>query len=250
MVSHISKITFPVVLLFLFFIIALHYAGHFFPASWLSAMHHVDIVSEYVKTAFELAAIIIALFKWKSIKRWVIHKFGHKEFESTGDEFSVAEEKVHGIIIPVSRTEQPEWIIRHLKPRHVAILYTDFKQSRDAAFELVRKFSSAALFNLTEDDIKTGKDIIANAEDPLATKELTRRSIRHMLALGLKHENIFVDTTGGKVPMSIGAFQAAEEEGVSSIYVVGKGEKGFIADPAIRQQGMPIFISEKRQGES
>jgi len=250
MVSHISKITFPVVLLFLLFIAALHYAGHFFPESWLSAMHHIDIVSEYIKTAFELTAIIIAVIKRKDITRWFISRFRRKEFEGTGDEFPVSEEKVEGIVIPVSRTEQPEWIIRHLKPRYVALLYTGFKQSRDATLELVRKFSSTTLFNLTEDDIKNGKDMIADAEDPLVTKELTRRAIRHMLALDLKHENIFVDTTGGKVPMSIGAFQAAEEENVSSIYIVGKGEKGFITDPSIRQQGMPIFISEKREGKS
>jgi hypothetical protein len=152
-------------------------------------------------------------------------------------------------VIPVSRTEQPEWIIRHLKPRHVRLLYTDFSQSKEAAIKLVQKFSKDVLFNLTEEDIKNGKSMITDAEDPLATKELTSKAIKHMLALGLKHENIFVDTTGGKVPMSIGAFQAAEEEGVSTIYVVGKDDKGLITDPTIRQQGMPIFISEKRQEE-
>lgn len=246
MASHIPKITFPVVLFFLLFIAALHYAGHFFPETWLSAMHHIDIVSEYVKTAVELTAITIAVIKRKDIKRCLIRTFRHKEFEGTGEEFPVAEEKVHGVVIPVSRIEQPEWIIHHLKPRHIALLYTDFKQSRNAAFELVEKFSSTTLFNLTKDDIKNGKDMITNAEDPLVTKELTRRAIRHMLALGLKHENIFIDTTGGKVPMSIGAFQAAEEEGVSSIYIVGKDERGLITDPMIREQGKPIFISEKR----
>lgn len=250
MVLHISKITFPAILLFMLFIFTLPYAAHFFPELWLTEMHHIDIVSEYVKTAAELTAIVIAVIKRKDIKRWFIRKFRHKEFESTGDEFPVSEEKVRGIVIPISRIEQPEWIIRHLKPRHVALLYTDFQQSRDAALELVRKFSNTVLFNLTEGDIKNSKDMIADAENPLATKELTRLAIRHMLALGLQPANIFVDTTGGKVPMSIGAFQAAEEEGVSSIYVVGKGEKGFITDPAMRQQGMPIFISEKRQGES
>jgi hypothetical protein len=95
-VSHISKITFPVVLLFLLFIAALHYAGHFFPASWLNSMHHIDIVSEYVKTAFELTAIAIAVIKRKDIKHWFIRKFRNKEFESTGEEFPVSEKKVEG----------------------------------------------------------------------------------------------------------------------------------------------------------
>ncbi|MDW7998587.1 MAG: hypothetical protein RMI30_03945, partial [Thermodesulfovibrio sp.] len=56
--------------------------------------------------------------------------------------------------------------------------------------------------------------------------------------------NIFVDTTGGKVPMSIGAFQAAEEMSVSSIYIIGK-DHGKITDPMIKEHGEPIFISQR-----
>jgi hypothetical protein len=64
------------------------------------------------------------------------------------------------------------------------------------------------------------------------------------------NDDVVVNLTGGTKIMVIGAFQAAEEAGISSIYIVGRGEKGLIVDPTIRQQGKPIFISEKRQGES
>lgn len=218
---------------------------HFLPESWFPFMHHVGIVSEYVKTAIELTALLVTIFKWREIWNWVLKKFRRVEFIHTGDEFPVSEEKVHGIVIPVSRIEQPEWIIRHLKPRHVSLLYTSWHQSRDAAVELIRKFRGQVLFNLTEDDIKNSKDDITDAEDPLITKDLTKKALNYLLSSGLKPENIFVDTTGGKVPMSIGAFQAAEEAGISSIYIVGRGERGLITDPTIREQGRPIFISKK-----
>ena len=69
------------------------------------------------------------------------------------------------------------------------------------------------------------------------------------LAQGISKDNIFVDTTGGKVPMSIGAFQAAEEEGVASIYVCGTvydKKSGFIIkDPKNEAHGKPVFLSEK-----
>ena len=243
---HSFKPSITVIVIFIVLVFILPRMVHFLPESWFPSMHHVGIVSEYIKTAIELTAIIITLFKWKDIRRWFIRKFRHKEFEGTGDEFPVSEERVHGIVIPISRFEQPAWIIHHLRPRHAALLYTNFHQSRDAAVELIRTFSGQVLFNLTEDDIKNNKDIITDAEDPIITKELTHRAIRHMLALGLNSKNIFVDTTGGRVPMSIGAFQAAEEAGVSSIYIVGRGERGLIIDPTVREQGRPIFISEKR----
>ncbi len=44
--------------------------------------------------------------------------------------------------------------------------------------------------------------------------------------------------------MSIGMFQAAEQAGVSSIYVIGTQDKGLIKDPTIREHGSPVFMSE------
>lgn len=61
--------------------------------------------------------------------------------------------------------------------------------------------------------------------------------------LGIPESEVFVDTTGGTVPMSIGAFQAAEERNLSSIYVIGK-DKGKIKDWKKRQDGIPVYISD------
>lgn len=82
-------------------------------------------------------------------------------------------------------------------------------------------------------------------DNPSKAKELTRKHIRRLKAEGIEASRIFVDTTGGKVPMSIGAFQAAEEEGVSS-YVVGAQKEGHIKDPKIREHGRAIFMSDRR----
>jgi hypothetical protein len=207
-------------------------------------MHHIDIISEYIKTAAEITAIFIAAFKGRDIWNWLRKKWRKAEFINIGEEFKVPEEKVECIIIPVSRIQQPEWILRHLKPKRAALLYTEI--TKEAALKLASIFRDAVMFVLTEEDIKNSVDIISNADDPVQTKNIVSKYIRHFLGKGIQPENIFVDTTGGKVPMSIGAFQAAEEECVSSIYVVGKGERGQINDPTRRQEGLPIFISEKK----
>ncbi|GBD96747.1 hypothetical protein BMS3Abin06_01633 [bacterium BMS3Abin06] len=51
--------------------------------------------------------------------------------------------------------------------------------------------------------------------------------------------------------MSIGAFQAAEEEGVSSIYIVGTekdSRSGFIIRDAKKaEHGRPIFLSDRTE---
>ncbi|HHW20438.1 MAG TPA: hypothetical protein GXX27_04805 [Thermodesulfovibrio thiophilus] len=239
------KLSFPLIIIFISLVVILPHIVHIVPDSWFLSMHHVGIVSEYIKTAFELTALFVAISKWRDIWKWVLKKFRKVEFHNTGDNFPVSEEKVHGIVIPVSRTQQPEWIIRHMQPKYVSLLYTSFGNSIDAAKELINKFSTQVKFNLTEDDISNHKNIIDNAEDPLVTKKQTHQEIEHMLTLGFKPENIFVDTTGGKVPMSIGAFQAAEETGISTIYIVGTGKNGLINNPEKRNEGKPIFISKK-----
>jgi hypothetical protein len=55
--------------------------------------------------------------------------------------------------------------------------------------------------------------------------------------------------TGGTAPMSLGAFQAAEQMRVSSIYVMGlmtdaEGKKGRILDPEDPAQAEPRFMSD------
>jgi len=85
---------------------------------------------------------------------------------------------------------------------------------------------------------------VNDPDNPVHARELTERFIKRFLSEDVTASEIFVDTTGGKVPMSIGAFQA-EEEGVSLIYVIGT-VKGLIKDPRKREHGKPISLSDRR----
>lgn len=203
-------------------------------------IHSLTILVEYLKTSIELTLIIIAVKNWKPIYRWIL---GKREFRGTGEEFTFPKDKVKAIIVPVSRTEQPEWIIRHLEPKYVAFLYTE--QKKNHAIKLIKLFSEKIHFVNTLKEIEQGQNILSNPDNPNEAKEIVKKFIERFIAQGIKEENIFVDTTGGKVPMSIGAFQAAEEMGVSSIYIVGKGNDGTIKEPSLREQGYPIFLSRK-----
>lgn len=203
-------------------------------------IHSLTILVEYLKTSIELTLIIIAVKNWKPIYRWIL---GKREFRGTGEEFTFPKDKVKAIIVPVSRTEQPEWIIRHLEPKYVAFLYTE--QKKNHAIKLIKLFSEKIHFVNTLKEIEQGQNMLSNPDNPNEAKEIVKKFIERFIAQGIKEENIFVDTTGGKVPMSIGAFQAAEEMGVSSIYIVGKGNDGTIKEPSLREQGYPIFLSRK-----
>ncbi|MEN2995345.1 MAG: hypothetical protein ABDH19_08395 [Thermodesulfovibrio sp.] len=206
-------------------------------------VHGMTIVYEYVKTIIEIGLIVFASLKGKSAWKWIKNQLVRKEFKGTGEHFDYLKEKVKAIVIPVSRREQPEWIINHLNPEYVALLYTE--QSKEVASQITKDFSENIHFVRTVSEIDKGVDMIKNPDDPLESKSLTRKYIEQFIRNGVDESNIFVDTTGGKVPMSIGAFQAAEEMGVSSIYIVGR-VNGKIVNPQIREHGDPIFISRKK----
>ncbi|MBW1616294.1 MAG: hypothetical protein JRJ49_07140 [Deltaproteobacteria bacterium] len=204
-----------------------------------------DTVAGYLMNFSALFTVILGVWKKDDVMKYIKKWKTKPEFVGAGEPFEVPAERFKAAIIPVSRKEQPEWIIRHLKPAYVSLIYTE--QSRDAAKSLIKEFS---------DKIEFFPDI-DNAEDPsymLATPDKVedaqikaKRCMRRYIRKGLDLSEIFVDTTGGKVPMSIGMFQAAEQAGASSIYVVGTQEQGIIKDPAIREHGQPIFISEHNE---
>ena len=156
------------------------------------------------------------------------------------------EENVEAAVIPVSpRKEQPEWILRWLKPKHVSFLYSE--KSQKMAKELADEFSHPP-FNIefypNAKDIELGKYMVESADKPELSKGQVQVLINRFLDLEIPTDKIFIDTTAGTVPMSIGAFQMAEEMGVSSIYVVGTQNR-FIKDPKKRSHGNPVFISNR-----
>ncbi|NIR51601.1 hypothetical protein GWO43_23750 [candidate division KSB1 bacterium] len=129
-------------------------------------------------------------------------------------------------------------------PKHVSLVYSEY--SREVARELAETFSGQP-FNIQffpdANAMSQNRLKLEDVDKPEACKALVKEHLRRFAKESIPPTLTFVDTTGGKVPMSIGAFQAAEEIGVSSIYVVGK-ENGFIKDPGKREHGYPVFISD------
>jgi hypothetical protein len=212
------------------------------PKSLLTSLDNAGIVLGYSVTSLTAGIGIYAYLKRRYIKQW----FRRTEFHSAGQPFDVPAEKVDAVVIPVSRREQPEWILRFLKPRQVALLYTQV--SRETTIDLLQDFQTACQFSPNVLGIRQGEHMIRNPDDPVETKKIAKFFINRFKET-FPADRIFVDTTGGKVPMSIGAFQAAEEENVSSIYIVGTvwdSRSGLIVrDPKERSHGRPIFISDK-----
>ncbi len=218
-------------------------AGRIIPEEYIKYLDNAGIILGYLISCLSVGAAAYAVVKRREITKW----FKRPVFPKTGEEFEIPEEKVEAVVIPVSRKEQPEYIVRHLKPKHVGLLYTDI--SKSVALDITNDFGKVCNFVLSTNDIQISKDMITNPDDPSEAKELTRRYIRVFEAMDISKDKIFVDTTGGKVPMSIGAFLGAEEEGVSSIYIVGTIKDprrgSIIKDPKNPHHGRPIFVSDR-----
>ena len=92
--------------------------------------------------------------------------------------------------------------------------------------------------------------MLSSADEVEEARERAKKYIRKYVIKGIKPYEIFTDTTGDKLPMSIGLFQAAEQTGVSSMYVMATRDSGLIEDPAIKEEGKPVFISDHSAEDS
>lgn len=206
---------------------------------WVEQLTFANTVVGYLWYCATIALALVVWMKRFEIRRW----FRKTHFEHVGELFDVREENVTAVVIPVSRREQPEWIIRWLRPRYIALLYTE--KTMLEAKNLLLDFSSDDMqFIPNQMSIDNKEYMLDNPDDPKEARRLAKIFIQQFIAKGVPLRQIFVDTTGGKVPMSIGAFQAAEEMNVSSVYISGNLPNGHIEDPKIREQGRPIFISD------
>jgi len=233
-----------VFLIVLFFVIVAlipWYGMSYFKDSFLIRLDQAGILLGYFLSCLSVALGSFAWLKRKDIKKWMTRK----KFASVGAPFDVPEEFVEAMVIPVSpRREQPEWILRWLKPKHVSFLYTD--KSKLVAQKLVDEFSKAPHsidFYPNAKDIGSGKHMIETPDKPEVSKSQVQYFINRFIEKSIPVANIFVDTTAGTVPMSIGAFQTAEETGASSIYIVGTKDRK-IENPKIRAHGDPKFMSD------
>lgn len=231
------KIVMIVAISIAFFVTGILLSGYLLPNGIQLRLSSAADLFGYAASCLALAA---ALIGW--INRFELIKiFGKRYFVNTGQPLAVQADRIQAMVIPVSNAILAEWILSSLRPQSVAFLYTE--ATRHIALNLATDFSAVGIrFFPTAANIRESEFVLSTPDDPRKARELVRLFIDHFLAAGIPAGNIFVDTTGGKVPMSIGAFQAAEEAGISSTYIVAS--KGKIENPRSPEEGSAIFMSD------
>ncbi len=153
-----------------------------------------------------VASVLGALWAWLSrdkLRRWLqANRFPDPR------EITEEEQCWQALLFTVSQAAVPEWLIRRQRPQAVALLATDF--SMQVADDL------AALCH--ESGIQVfGPHRLDDPDDAEEAKATSQQLLKKLRAKGF--EQIAVDVTGGKTPMSLGAFMAAVEEQADAIYV-------------------------------
>ncbi len=218
--------------------------GYFFPESVIRVFDNAGIIMGFVGMCLTAA---MGLWVWKEKEE--VRNFFLNSPPDLKNFTDIEVDKVQAMIIPVSRKEQPEWILYHLKPNRVKFLYTP--KSHAVARELYEKFNSDVIGRKIDEVPEVRKDNVGreitpgwikNAFDPEEVYNEVLAMLDQLISDGYSKDNIFVDTTGGTVPMSIGAFMAAEEMGVSTVYVVATKPNGKIEDPQKSEEGRAIYL--------
>lgn len=150
--------------------------------------------------------LLFAMLKPDILRRW----FLRNRFPNVGDDLA-ADERWDGLIFTVSKAELPILVLRRLRPEHIGLIASG--QSQNHAETILRE---AEAMGITSHGIVR----VDNPDDPAETRECTRALLNRIRAAGSLH--CAIDITGGKTPMSLGAFMAAEEAGVSTLYLASR----------------------------
>lgn len=146
---------------------------------------------------------MMAFFNWEKVRRYFT-KNRFPNVQDTGDD----EVNWQGMLFTVSHEQTPLWVIDRCKPASISLLAT---QKSRAATEKIR--AHAKQQGLTVLD----PIYLENPDNPAEVKRETKHLLQRMQAEGV--HRIAVDITGGKTPMSVGAFMAAEEALIATVYV-------------------------------
>ncbi len=223
-------------LLFFILLVGFYFGAQLMPEPILKKLDNAGIVFGYVLLCFSSAIALHIYFNR--------HLYMRPGFALLGETLPTMSKAVKAVIIPVSRTEPPEWIIRWLKPQEVALIYTEKRESRDAALALVANYHGTTCKIIPAAvQINEGDRMLSTPDNPVTSKTLVRNYINEFLEKGYKEHEIFVDVTGGKTAMSLGMFQAAEEMRVATIYISGKHD-GKVKKPTDRDDAQAIYMSD------
>ncbi len=159
------------------------------------------------------ASLILAVVGWlrrNDLRRWL----ARNRFPEVGG----IPENAHweGLVFTVSKTETPRWVLEKVRPKRAAFVAS--RESYPAAQELAQ-FARGLGIEVH------GPLSIADPNEPAESRQATSILLSQLKGAGCA--SLAVDVTGGKVPMSLGAFMAAEETGAASLYVAAEFDAGL-----------------------
>lgn len=185
------------------------------PSTWLSAqtwdgLDKLGILLGDLTLTVGLAGTVWAFLRRKDIRRWM-GRFTARRLPPVGFELE-SRQRWDAIAFTISNAEVPLRILeRHLDVGRVGLIFSE--KSRPAADQI-------KAFLVTHGKPPAQEQVIHNVDDPAEARLKTRFMLDLWRAEGLA--TLAVDVTGGKTPMSLGAFLAAEEAGASTLYVTAE----------------------------
>ncbi len=171
---------------------------------------HTWALLDQVSILLGLAMLLISLtgLVWAALSRDRIRRWLQRyRFPVAGSEAG-EEETWDALVFTVSRSELPCWVMQQKRPAAVALLATD--ASADNARSIMDEAKRLGITVI-------GPKLLSDVDDPAEARDATAWLIRRLREQG--SEGIAIDLTGGKTPMSIGAFMAAQEQNCDTLYV-------------------------------
>jgi hypothetical protein len=193
------------------------------PSAWLSpevwdSLDKFGILLGDLTQVLALAGVVWGFLRREELRRWLARGFNRRRLPPVGFDLE-RRQQWEAVAFTVSQAEVPIRVLeRHLDVGRVGLIFSE--QSRPAA-EAIRKFL------LERGKPPPEEQIVHNADDPSEARRKTRFLLELWRADNLAA--LAVDVTGGKTPMSLGAFLAAEEAGASTLYVTAE------YDPKLRK---------------
>ncbi len=157
-------------------------------------------ISDGISLILFLAGLV-AYLKRENIRHWLTRNRFPKE---TGLDNTI---QFDALVFTVSKTEVPFWVIEQLKPKHIGLIAS---QQSLAVAKQIEAFA-------TNHQVETLIETIQDPDDPAQSRIAAQKLLEDLRKQGC--QTVAVELTGGKVTMSLGAFMAAEESGLHSLYV-------------------------------
>lgn len=188
------------------------------PEQWWLYLDQFGILLGDITLAVAIPGGIIAFAKRDTIRRWL----WRNRFPKVG-ELDGLQEDWDSLLFTVSNPILPEWVLSCVEPKTVALLATS--HSMEAARAITAYAGDRGITVLPV-------ALLSDPDDPAEARRRCKELLDGLRAAGSRRPA--VDITGGKTPMSVGAFMAAEERGATSIYVTAPIDGNGLNTPKAR----------------